>query len=594
MVRGWFRVQTKAGQILEYGRISASTSIWQPEYGYPGDARIEAQGKSTVRTWALNRLQDTKGNYLNVSYSEDTVNGDYYPQRIEYTGNANTGVTPNNMVQFSYEARPDITPLYHAGSLIKTTLRLAKIQSYAGGALSQEYRLHYDTGNVTGRSRIVRVSECGGDGQCLPEPVFQWQDTTAQAIEQASLTVMNPANGGYYTTSWPARKQAWVDVNGDDKVDWCRSVGNGPASNIDAIICTLNLGSGGPEQTVMTTINPSSGGYAPADWLSRYQAWTDVNGDGKADWCRSVGNGPGSNIDAIICTINLGSDGLEQTVMTTMNPESGGYYAADWDVRNQVWTDVADTGKAQWCRSVGNGAGSNIDAILCTGLPPGGGFDLLTAVTNGLGTTTSVVHKPLTDSSVYIKDSGSDATSYPNRSANTTLRSRISHRHKWHRRDSYNKLHVWRDESRHERAWHAGIPVGTGSRSRNRNNNAIRLSAGLAVHRLALAHEKKPGRYRQRWPAEPGQQYIRLHLLRQRLLSPHRSTGRIKLGAERRRLTGEVTTSSQYDTWGNATQINIISNDGFSKITTTTTTTTTNTYANDPGNWFLGRLLRNV
>ena len=44
-----------------------------------------------------------------------------------------------------------------------------------------------------------------------------------------------------------------------------------------------------------------------------------------------------------------------------------------------------------------------------------------------------------------------------------------------------------------------------------------------------------------------------------------------------------VTTSNQYDAFGNATQIVVSTPDGFSK-------TTTNTYTNDTTHWYLGRL----
>jgi hypothetical protein len=46
-----------------------------------------------------------------------------------------------------------------------------------------------------------------------------------------------------------------------------------------------------------------------------------------------------------------------------------------------------------------------------------------------------------------------------------------------------------------------------------------------------------------------------------------------------------VTTSHQYDSYGNATQVGVSTGDGHSK-------TTTNTYSNDNTNWLLGRLTR--
>jgi hypothetical protein len=46
-----------------------------------------------------------------------------------------------------------------------------------------------------------------------------------------------------------------------------------------------------------------------------------------------------------------------------------------------------------------------------------------------------------------------------------------------------------------------------------------------------------------------------------------------------------MTTTNQYDAFGNATQVVVTTSDGFSK-------TTANTYNNDTTNWFLGELTR--
>ncbi len=34
----------------------------------------------------MNQIQDTKGNYLAMSYDENNENGEYYLTRIDYTG----------------------------------------------------------------------------------------------------------------------------------------------------------------------------------------------------------------------------------------------------------------------------------------------------------------------------------------------------------------------------------------------------------------------------------------------------------------------------------------------------------------------------
>src|ERR1041385_8949335 len=66
----WFEVRTKSGQIIEYGRDDAPN----PDY----HSRIEVQGKTSVRTYQVNKISDTKGNYLTVTYTEDNHNGDFY------------------------------------------------------------------------------------------------------------------------------------------------------------------------------------------------------------------------------------------------------------------------------------------------------------------------------------------------------------------------------------------------------------------------------------------------------------------------------------------------------------------------------------
>ena len=47
-----------------------------------------------MRTYQVNKISDTKGNYLTVTYTEDNPNGDFYPARIDYTGNTAAGLVP--------------------------------------------------------------------------------------------------------------------------------------------------------------------------------------------------------------------------------------------------------------------------------------------------------------------------------------------------------------------------------------------------------------------------------------------------------------------------------------------------------------------
>jgi len=89
-------VKNKAGETLEFGNTP--------------DSRIEAQGKTSVRVWALNKITDASGKYLTVTYTEDSTNGDYRPLRIDYTGNAGQGLATQRKVEFTYQTRTDQPP----------------------------------------------------------------------------------------------------------------------------------------------------------------------------------------------------------------------------------------------------------------------------------------------------------------------------------------------------------------------------------------------------------------------------------------------------------------------------------------------------
>jgi hypothetical protein len=168
----WFKVWTKAGQIMEYGNTA--------------DSRIEAAGKPIARVWVVNKIADTKGNYLTVTYTEDNANGDYSPSRIDYTGNTGTGAAPFNSVQFVYETRPDTISTYYVVAPIKNTVRLTTIKTVAGSTAVWEYRLAYQLGPTTQRSRATSVTQCNASG-CLLPVALTW-DTVTPAVSNSTWT----------------------------------------------------------------------------------------------------------------------------------------------------------------------------------------------------------------------------------------------------------------------------------------------------------------------------------------------------------------------------------------------------------------------
>ena len=251
----WFKVWTKAGQAMEYGRTT--------------DSRIEAQGKAIVRIWALSRIEDTKGNYLTVNYTKDATNGDYYPSRIDYTGNSKANITPVNSVQFQYEARPDVVPGYQAGSLIKNTQRLGKISVLLNTEIVKFYNFQYQTQLQNNRSTLVSIQECSQTGICLPA-------VTAQYV-QSSNTFQIPHQEFIYTAAgnFEGYSTQLADINGDGIADLVSNfLGVGGWS----VYVALAKGDGTflpPTQAFYYTAAGSFAQYSPK--------LADVNGDGIPD-----------------------------------------------------------------------------------------------------------------------------------------------------------------------------------------------------------------------------------------------------------------------------------------------------------------------
>lgn len=194
----WFEVRTKTGQIMEFGNSA--------------DSRILVTGRAEARSWAVNKVSDTKGNYYSISYVNDAANGEAYPTRIDYTGNAAAGLAPYNSVRFVYTSdRPDKSTGYHAGVMVKSTARMSGVQTFAGATMVADYRLAYETSPATGRSRIISATLCDGAGTCLPATTFAWQTGTT------NYTVVSNVGGQDGTLA--GHRPYIADFNGDGLPD---------------------------------------------------------------------------------------------------------------------------------------------------------------------------------------------------------------------------------------------------------------------------------------------------------------------------------------------------------------------------------------
>jgi RHS repeat-associated protein len=216
----WFQVETKDGLVYEYGNSA--------------DSRISVPGTSVTRVWALSKVRDRDFNNWTVTYVNDTANGSYRPDRIDYAANSAQGTAAPYRVRFYYEGRNagEQVVNYYQGGLVNQTQRLLRIelQSSGGAARIRAYKLLYQSGSsFNAVSRLASLQECGPtDSVCMAATTFTWSD---QASSGNTPSFSLPWRFNPYTTHFPTVQRQTPDLNGDGIQDlfvrWDGSIGAG-------------------------------------------------------------------------------------------------------------------------------------------------------------------------------------------------------------------------------------------------------------------------------------------------------------------------------------------------------------------------------
>jgi Salmonella virulence plasmid 65kDa B protein len=120
----YFVAYTKAGQVMTFGGTTDSRIL----------PIINGVAATTPRTWAVSQINDRFNNWMSFAYSQDTVNGAYYPVDIYYTGNSTAGTNWYARVHFNYEGRTDTTNQYVGPAKINFTQRLSGIDTYTASS----------------------------------------------------------------------------------------------------------------------------------------------------------------------------------------------------------------------------------------------------------------------------------------------------------------------------------------------------------------------------------------------------------------------------------------------------------------------------
>ncbi|RLQ21318.1 hypothetical protein DWB85_13530 [Seongchinamella sediminis] len=275
-----FTVKTKDGLVMEYGHTSNS--------------RVEGEGSSVVRTWALNKVSDTVGNAYHLSYVEDNANGRHYIDKITYNASVSitSGSTGNYVhwgatdteVKFVYGSRNDNVTQFEAGSRIqRNPVKLTNIHTKVNGTIVSDYRLTYEQVGADKRPRITQMKRCDSAGTCQAPIDLEWWHDGTTTFTTANRSVPHfAANSTTYgshaaTIGYDYNVPRWHDMDGDGIPEYVHAVPNSngsyPASNLSLKVRTYT----GTNSFTTSTWNTALGGH-PKDFH-----WVDIDGNGTTD-----------------------------------------------------------------------------------------------------------------------------------------------------------------------------------------------------------------------------------------------------------------------------------------------------------------------
>ncbi|HUI71890.1 MAG TPA: SpvB/TcaC N-terminal domain-containing protein, partial [Spirochaetia bacterium] len=262
---GLYQTKTETFLRIQFVYPNSTASYWTVTdkrgrtiyFGDSSDSHVDAVGRpGRARVWAESRLQDTMGNYITVTYNNETSTGAYYPDRILYTKNDTNQPLLFNAINFSYEPRADAFSTYMPSG-VNTNERLRWVSVLCGvnasgtnGTLVRKYSLDYRYSISTGRTQLVSIREYGNDGNwpspglvagyavtgtAGPETRFSWGPADERNIPGLFLSQRWATQQGGY---WDGQRWMIADVNGDGLPDLINVFNDNGSTSVDVHLST--------------------------------------------------------------------------------------------------------------------------------------------------------------------------------------------------------------------------------------------------------------------------------------------------------------------------------------------------------------------
>ncbi len=205
---------------LAVGEANDSNEYWQViaadgtkyRFGQSINSELMCEGRSYVYRWYLDQVEDTHGNKIFYTYTENS--GASYLSKIEYNSEK------ARVIDFTYSANSYQRPIYVQGCSINENQRLNTIQVKANASLVRQFDLVYTT-TSSGGQLLQSISEKGSNGTALPPTTFEykpevksWATTGVKWLDHADIDA-----------HLQMQTVRLMDMNGDGLSDILRTFG---------------------------------------------------------------------------------------------------------------------------------------------------------------------------------------------------------------------------------------------------------------------------------------------------------------------------------------------------------------------------------
>ena len=198
-----FTVYTKSGLVYEYVTVSKALG--------------KAETDSTL-FWLVSKVSDTKGNYFTVTYGGDASTNDFYPSRIDYTGNATAGLSPYASIRFSYLSNSYSPVTYVNGARVKRSQVLSSIVLYIGNQAVRSFWFSYQV--VNRKYQLSKVEEISSEGDHKNPTKLTWANLNDYKVKNHNYSQTNLIHKATLTVG---------DFNGDGMADFIATPENDKA-----------------------------------------------------------------------------------------------------------------------------------------------------------------------------------------------------------------------------------------------------------------------------------------------------------------------------------------------------------------------------